>query len=184
MQYRNSPEKYGAVSKAFHWLTSLTVIALLCVGLYMTNAGKSASLFSLYDLHKSFGICVLTATFLRVLWHVYSKKPALVDSMKPWEKLAANAGHLFLYVCLFGMPLSGWLMSSAYGRSVKVFGFGPLPDLVAKDESGLAPKLSGVHEYLAWALIAMILLHAGAALKHHFIDKDVTLKRMLPFGKG
>jgi len=182
MQYRNSPDCYGAVSKTFHWLTSITVIALLCVGIYMTRADKNAALINIYGLHKSFGICVLTVTFLRILWHVFSKKPALVSTMKPWEKLAAKAGHLFLYFCLFGMPLSGWTMSSAYGRPVSVFGFGPLPDLVAKDEK-LAPQLSAVHEYLAYALIGMIALHLGAALKHHFIDRDPTLKRMLPFGK-
>jgi len=182
MQYRNSSDRYGTVSKTFHWLTSITVIVLICVGLYMTRAEKTTALFSLYGLHKSFGICVLTVTFLRVLWHVYSKKPALVDTMKPWEKLAAKAGHWFLYLCLFGMPLSGWTMSSAYGRPVSVFGFGPLPDLVAKNEE-LAPRLAAVHEYLSYALIGMIVLHVGAALKHHFIDKDPTLKRMLPFGK-
>lgn len=182
MEFKNSPEKYGAVTKTLHWLTSITVIVLLCVGIYMTRAEKNAGLFAIYGLHKSFGICVLTVTFIRVLWHVYSKKPPLVASLKPWEKLAAHAGHFFLYICLFGMPLSGWTMSSAFGRPVSVFGFGPLPDLVGKNQE-LAEKLAAVHEYLGYSLIAMILLHVGAALKHHVLDKDPTLKRMLPFGK-
>lgn len=182
MQLKNSPDKYGAVSKAFHWLTSITVLCLLGIGLYMVRADKSASLFQIYGLHKSFGILVLTATFLRVLWHVYSKKPPLVGGMAPWERAAAHAGHFFLYICLFGMPLSGWTMSSAFGRSVKLFDTVPLPDLVGKNQE-LAEKLAALHEYLAYALIGMIALHVGAALKHHFISKDATLKRMLPFGK-
>ncbi len=182
MQLKNSPERFGAVTKALHWLTSITVIALLCVGIYMVRADKDAGLFKIYGLHKSFGICVLTATFLRVLWHVYSKKPPLVAGMVAWERFAAHAGHAFLYLCLFGMPLSGWAMSSAFGRPVSVFGLGPLPDLVTKNEN-TAETLGAIHEYLAYALIAMIVLHAAAALKHHFVTKDATLKRMLPFGK-
>ncbi|MDF3023734.1 MAG: Cytochrome [Alphaproteobacteria bacterium] len=182
MQLKNSPEKYGAVSKTFHWLTSITVLCLLGVGLYMVRADKNAALIPIYGLHKSFGILVLTATFFRVLWHVYSKKPPLVRGMALWERVAAHAGHFFLYICLFGMPLSGWIMSSAFGRTVTVFGVLPLPNLVEKND-GLAENLSALHEYLAYALIGMIAVHIGAALKHHFISKDATLKRMLPFGR-
>lgn len=182
MQLKNSPEKFGAVTKAFHWLTSITVIALIAVGLYMTNAGKTAAAFRLYGLHKSFGILVLSVTILRVLWHVYSKKPPLVTGMKRWEQFAAHAGHVFLYICLFGMPLSGWAMSSAFGRTVEFFWLFKLPDLVKPDQE-LAVNLAALHEYLAYMLIAMILLHVGAALKHHFISRDATLRRMLPFVK-
>lgn len=180
MKLGNTPDRYGAVSKAFHWLSALLVIGLLCVGLYMTNAEKSAALFPLYGLHKSFGIVVLAVTFLRVLWHLASKKPALVDDMKKWEKAAAKGAHHFLYLCMFAMPLSGWLMSSAKGRTVKLFDTVTLPDLVGKNAE-LGDKLADFHELCAWVLIGVIILHATAALKHHFIEKDVTLKRMLPF---
>lgn len=176
---KNTPGNYGAVSKVFHWLSALLVIALLCIGLYMTNAEKSAQLIRIYDLHKSTGITVLALTALRVLWHFGSKRPPLA-AMPQWERLAAKASHFFLYFALFAMPLSGWLMSSAHGRAVKVFGMGPLPDLVGEDHAK-AEFFEDVHEYLAWLLIAAILLHAAAALEHHFIDKDATLKRMLPF---
>jgi cytochrome b561 len=182
MQLKNSPDKYGAITKTFHWLTSITIICLLGVGLYMVRAEKGPALFQIYGLHKSFGILVLTATFLRVLWHVYSKKPPLVGGMAAWERAAAHAGHIFLYICMLGMPISGWLMSSAFGRSVKPFDLFQLHDLVQPNPE-LAESLSEIHEYLAYALIGMILLHAAAALKHHFISKDATLKRMLPFGK-
>lgn len=182
MQLRNSPEKFGGVTKTFHWLTALTVIGLLCVGLYMTRAEKSAAIFPLYSLHKSFGILVLAATALRVLWHFYSRKPGLVPGMAAWEKAAAHAGHFFLYICLFGMPLTGWLMSSSKGRQVKLFDAVPLPDLISKNHE-LGETLESIHGYLAYALIAMIVLHAAAALKHHFISHDATLRRMLPFAR-
>lgn len=180
MPFRNSPDNYGAVTKAFHWLSALLVIGVLCAGLYMTNAEKSSGLIAIYGLHKSFGIVVLSVTLLRVLWHFVSKKPAPVDSMKKWEKTAAKAAHCFLYFAMLAMPMSGWLMSSAKGRSVKVFDAVTLPDLVEKNER-LGELFEECHEYLAWGLIAAIVLHAAAALKHHFIEKDVTLRRMLPF---
>lgn len=182
MKLGNTPDRYGAVSKAFHWLSALLVIGLICVGLYMTNAEKTPAVFPLYGLHKSFGIVVLALTLLRVLWHFASKKPALAESMKKWEKMAAKAAHCFLYFAMFAMPLSGWMMSSAKGRSVKLFDKVPLPDLVEENVE-LGDRLAAFHEYLAWALIAAIFLHAVAALKHHFVEKDVTLKRMLPFYK-
>ena len=182
MQLKNSPEKYGAVTKILHWLTSITIICLLGVGLYMVRAEKGPALFQIYALHKSFGILVLTATFFRVLWHVYSKKPPLVGGMAAWERAAAHAGHFFLYICMLGMPLSGWAMSSAFGRTVKPFDLFALPDFVQPNPE-LAERLEALHGYLAYALIGMIALHAAAALKHHFISKDSTLKRMLPFGK-
>ena len=180
MKIGNTPDRYSALSKAIHWISALLVIGLICIGLYMTNAEKTPAIFPLYGLHKSFGIVVLALTLLRVLWHLASKKPALVDGMKKWEKTAAKAAHHFLYLALFAMPLSGWLMSSAKGRTVKLFDTVTLPDLVGKSEQ-LGDFFEECHEYLAWALIAAIVLHAAAALKHHFVEKDVTLKRMLPF---
>ncbi|HYD17089.1 MAG TPA: cytochrome b [Patescibacteria group bacterium] len=181
MQVKNTPEKFGVVTKGFHWLTALLVVTLLCVGLYMVRAEKNASLIQLYGLHKSFGVTVLTLTFFRMLWHVYTRKPAIVTGLPKWEQWAAHTGHFFLYICLFGMPLSGWLMSSAFGRTVSFFGLFSLPDLIGQDQARGA-QLAALHEYLAYALIGMIAIHVGAALRHHFFIKDATLKRMLPFG--
>jgi cytochrome b561 len=179
MQFKNTPERYGAISKSFHWLMAFTIIFMLCLGFYMGGAEELTDKIKLYGLHKSIGVAILILVTLRVLWHLYSKRPPLVDGMKPREKLAAHAGHIFLYLAMFGMPMSGWLLSSAAGRSVSFFGLFTLPDLIAPDDA-LRDIFGAMHYFLAFGLIAMIIGHVGAALKHHFISKDATLKRMLP----
>jgi len=183
MQWRNSDTQFGTVTKTFHWVMALLVIGLLCVGLWMGTipASELALKIKVYGLHKSIGISVLLLVFARIFWHLYAKKPSFVAGMKPWEKLAASAAHIFLYIAMLVMPLSGWTMSSAKGRSVEFFNLFKLPDLVAKNEA-LGKNLATLHWALAWALIAAITVHVLAALKHHFINKDITLKRMLPFG--
>ena len=178
MPFRNTPEQYGAVTKSFHWLMAVMVLTMLAVGLYMTGA-PLAQKFTLYNLHKSTGICVLALVLLRILWHIFTGRPKLVKSLKPVEKAAAHVAHVLLYYFMFAMPMSGWAMSSAYGRSVEVFGLFTLPDFTAPDPE-TAKGLAQIHGTLAWCLIATIVLHVCGALKHHLIDKDTTLRRMLP----
>jgi cytochrome b561 len=98
--------------------------------------------------------------------------------MKPLERFAAHAGHLLLYVLMFAIPLSGWLMSSAKGFQTVWFGVLPIPDLLARDKA-LGDLLQTLHLGLNWLLIAVLLGHIGAALKHHFLDRDDVLNRML-----
>ena len=113
MQFKNTPFAYGAVTKAFHWIMALTIIAMLVVGFFMGGVEDLTTKLTLYGLHKSVGVTVLTLAVLRILWHIWSKKPPYVESLKPWEKAAAHFLHLCLYGAMIGMPLSGWLMSSA-----------------------------------------------------------------------
>lgn len=176
---KNTPDAYGLITKSLHWLIGALILFLIGLGLYMTSLEPTAAIFPLYARHKSFGVVVLVLALIRIGWHLYSKRPALAGTFKPWEKKAAEAGHFFLYVAMLGMPLSGWLMSSAAGRSVSVFGLFTLPDLVTKDEA-LKDIFKETHEVLAYALIATICVHVLAALKHHFINKDGVLRRMLP----
>lgn len=179
MLFRNTPDSYGAATKTFHWLTALIVIALLGVGLYMGGMEAGASKIKVYNLHKSFGICVLALAVLRIFWHVASKKPDFVGSLTVWEKRAARAVHLLLYFLIIAMPLTGWLMSSAYGRSVGVFGLFTLPDLMEQNQE-LGKSLRELHGIFGWALMFVAGAHFLAALKHHFVNKDATLRRMLP----
>ena len=180
MGWRNTPQRFGTLTKTLHWVMALLVICLLGVGLWMGGLENNPTKFQIYALHKSFGICVLALVFTRILWHIYSRKPGFVDGMKPWEKLAAHAAHIFLYIAMIGMPLSGWLMTSAKGYTVTVFFTFDLPKLIGENEK-LGGLLAQIHLFLGYALIAAIAVHIGAALKHHFINKDTTLKRMLPF---
>jgi cytochrome b561 len=177
---RNSPARYGSVSKTFHWVMAALVVFMLCLGLYMDGVAALAEKLRLYNLHKSLGATVLFLALCRLAWHLYSAKPPLLASLKPLEKTAARTVHALMYVFMIGMPLSGWLMSSAAGRAVGVFGFFTLPDLVGQDEA-LAGLMRSIHGIAAYGFMAAICLHVAGAVKHHFIDRDATLRRMLPF---
>lgn len=179
MKFKNTAESYGVLSKSFHWVMALLVVGMLCLGLLMDDISPITTKIQAYNLHKSFGLLVLTLGLCRIAWHVYSRRPKMVAGMKKIEMLAAHTVHYFLYIAIIGMPLSGWMFSSAVGRSVEFFKLFTLPDLVEKNQA-LADTLSTVHEFLGYTLIGAIAAHAAAALKHHFINKDATLKRMLP----
>ncbi len=179
MIWRNTTTRYGAVAQGFHWLVALLVIALLAVGLYMTRLEPSPDMFKIYALHKSVGITVLTLAVLRLVWKLSNPHPQALPTHQQWEKFMARLVHVFLYFAIIGMPLSGWIMSSAKGFPVSVFGWFTLPDLVgtSKDIGKLANQF---HELTAYALIAAIVLHFAGAMKHHIIDRDGTLRRMVP----
>lgn len=181
MIWRNTTEKYGAVAISFHWVIAILVIAMLAVGLIMTEMDPSPQMFKIYALHKSVGILVLTLAVLRVIWRLSNPHPSSLPTHKAWEKFLAKLVHVLLYAALFIMPLSGWIMSSAKGFPVNLFGIEglTLPDLVKPDKD--TAELAGeIHEVAAYSLIAAIALHFGGAMKHHVIDRDGTLRRMLP----
>ena len=182
MIWKNTAERFGVVAKGFHWLIALAVICLIGVGLYMAELDPTPLKFKLSFWHKSFGITVLALVTARLFWRFINTRPAGLPTHKKWEKILAKIIHFLLYACLFAMPLSGWAMSSAKGFSVSVFGWFTLPNIVGEDKE-LGHLLRESHEYIAWVLIACIVLHFGGAMKHHFIDKDSTLRRMIPFGK-
>lgn len=181
MSMRNSNIQYGAVSKAIHWLMGLTIIGLLAVGLYMEGLDASPLKFQIYGLHKAIGIAVLAVFFVRVFWRFTNIVPDSLPSHRAWEKFLAHSVHVFLYVAMIGMPLSGWMMSSAAGYPVEFFGLFTLPHIVPESES-LGDLMREIHALLGCALMAALGLHIAGALKHHFIDKDNTLRRMIPDG--
>ena len=135
---------------------------------------------TLLSRHKSIGITILILVALRLLWRWANPTPGLPGTLKPWERTLAKVTHVLLYVLLFLVPLSGWLMSSARGFPVSWFGMFQLPDLVPKNKA-LYDALVATHGTLAWALGLTATLHLLAALKHHFVLKDDVLRRMLPF---
>lgn len=179
MPLKNSTAEYGSITKAFHWVTALLVIGLLALGLLMEDLKPLSLKLTAYNLHKSFGITVLTLVICRIIWHFFSRRPAPVATLKPWEKILSALMHYALYALLLAMPLTGWLMSSAAGRPVNVFGLFTLPDLIPPDQAA-AKIYHHRHELIGELIIIFGGLHIAAALKHHFIDKDTVLKRMLP----
>jgi cytochrome b561/polyisoprenoid-binding protein YceI len=176
MSLTNTDDEYGAVAKAFHWVTALIVFTLIPVGLYMGTMAYGPDRLQMVMMHKSFGFLALFLVIGRIIWRIVTPAPDALSTHAPWERTLAKAAHGFLYLALLGMPLSGWIMSSAGEYPVPFFGL-QMPNLVGKNES-LGHLAYEVHEYLAFGLIFAIALHVAGAFKHVFIDKDATLARM------
>jgi len=184
---RSSEQRYGDVAVIFHWLIAAFIIGLLIVGKFMTSLEENDPLrFVLTQTHKSFGITVLVLSVLRVIWRLTHRPPVEPASLPTWQKRAAGAVHLALYGLMFILPLTGWIMVSASPLNIDtvLFGVIPWPHLPGlgelPDRANIASSFHHYHEYAGTALIVILLLHIGAALKHHFFDKDTILSRMLP----
>lgn len=182
MRIENTQHHYGAVAALFHWIMAILVIALAGLGLYMVrlpDVGFNKEKITLILYHKQFGVLVLGLLALRLGWRLSNRIPRLVETLPDWQKIAARFVHLCFYALMIALPVTGWLMSSAAGIPVSVFELFTLPDLVPFDEF-LFKELIEVHKWLGYVLIAFIGVHIGAALRHHFMLKDDTLRRMLP----
>ncbi len=173
-------DRYTRTAITLHWLIVLLIFVAFPLGLYMHELPLSPFKLRLYNYHKWIGITVLMLAVIRLSWRITHRPPAMPDTMPRWEKLAAESVHYLLYALIFIIPFSGWLMSSAKGFHVVWLGVLPLPDLVDKNKE-LGDLLKEVHEILNFLMFGTVLAHIGAALKHHFIDRDDILMRMLPF---
>lgn len=179
MQFRNTKDRYGVVAKTFHWVIAIDFVCVMLAGVYLAELADKPTALHYFRYHKEFGMLVLFLAIPRLLWRLYSASPDYVASLKPWEKRLAGVIHAALYLCMLFMPLSGWMFSSAAGRPVDFFGL-TLPNILG--DKDLGKSLQEAHEVVGWALFGIIGLHVAGAIKHHFFDKDITLKRMLPFG--
>lgn len=175
-----SPTTYTLTAIRLHWLVFLLIFAAFSLGLYMADLPLSPDKLILYNYHKWMGITVLLLAVLRLLWRLTHRPPELPGAMAGWERFAAHAMHFLLYVMIFAVPLTGWLMSSAKGFQTVWFGVLPLPDLIGKDKE-LGKQLAALHEFVNYTMLALVVVHVAAALKHHFIVKDDILTRMIPF---
>lgn len=173
-------DHYTRTAVALHWIIALLIFANFPLGVYMHDLPLSPDKLRLFSWHKWIGVTAFVLAVLRVSWRSTHVPPPLPANMPSWEKLAAQAVHYLLYLLILAIPLSGWLMSSAKGVQTVWFGVLPLPDLVSKNKE-LGDALQKVHESLNFLMLGLLLAHVGGALKHHFIERDDTLIRMLPF---
>jgi cytochrome b561 len=178
MRIKNGIHHYGILSISLHWLMAILIIGMLGLALYMTGLPNSLFKLKLYGTHKEVGVCILMLVSLRLLWRLINIAPALPLNLHWLEKLGAHAIHYALYFAMFAMPLSGWLMSSSSGYPVSFFGLFTLPDLVSANQAH-KHFFEFLHQWIGYCLIAAIVAHVAAALKHHFINKDNLLRRML-----
>ena len=170
--------RYNRTAIALHWITAVLIVANLVLGLSMVQLAISPRKLHWYLWHKSIGLTVFLLTSLRLAWRALRPHPEPV-SMPAWQIRAAAASHATLYALLLVIPISGWLYSSATGVQVVYAGMIPLPNLLPKDKA-LGDLLRIVHIVLNSLLFAVVCLHVAAALKHHFVDRDAVLTRMLP----
>lgn len=176
---QTSPDQsYPGIIKLFHWVIAVTVISMLAFGFFLEDIPKTMQGLA-YMMHKSTGITIF---FLSLIWLVLihtTPKPALPDSVPVWQKIAARLVQYGLLILLLAMPLAGWIMSMAADKIPVFFGLFQAKLPFVSPDKALAKLMNTAHKTMAWVMIAFIGIHVLAALKHHFIDKDNILKRML-----
>jgi cytochrome b561 len=173
-------QRYTTTAIVFHWLIAVLLVGAFTLGLVMTDIpGFTPAKLRYYAWHKWAGVTILLLALLRLLWRLKNRPPALAASMPAWQRGAAHGLHHLLYVLMFAVPLSGYFYTLAAGIPVVYFGLFKLPVFIAKDPA-LATVLKGLHYWLVMSMAALVGLHVLAALKHAVVDRDGTLRRMLP----
>ncbi|KAA1176285.1 cytochrome b [Marinobacter salinexigens] len=179
MQLRNTASRYGLVVVVIHWLVALAVIGLFALGYWMVDLTYYSEWYKTGpDIHRSLGILLLAVMVFRVVWRVVNRSPEALAGHQRWEIVGAHLAHLFLYLLLFVAMISGYLISTADGSSISVFGWFEVPSVTGQIK-GMEDTAGVVHYWSTWALVVLAGIHAVGALKHHFVDRDETLKRMI-----
>ncbi len=184
MNIQNSRSEWGALSIAMHWVVAIVVFGLFGVGLYMVELDYYDSMYKTAPfVHKSIGVLLFLVVIFRLFWRFISPPPNGLETHQAWEKKLAYWVHIALYVLLLVLMISGYLISTADGRAVSVFGWFDVPSVISgiDNQEDIAGE---IHEILAYVLISMVAIHAVGALKHHFLDKDHTILRMLGMSKS
>ncbi|WP_296650068.1 cytochrome b [Rhodoferax sp.] len=175
--------RYSAPAIALHWLLAGGIIGLFALGIYMHELPFSPWRLKLYNWHKWAGMAVLLLSAVRLFWRLTHRPPALpatmIGAMPVWQAQAYHATHHLMYLLFFAVPLLGWTYSSAAGFPIVWLGLLPLPDLLSADKA-LAELIRPWHQWTAFALMGLVALHVAAALKHHWVDRDGLMQRILP----
>lgn len=176
---KNTQHSYGLLSISLHWLSAVLVIGLFALGYWMVDLSYYDSWYQTApDLHKSIGILLFALMVIRIISKISQIQPTPLSSYSKFEKITGHLVHQLLYVLIFLIICSGYLISTADGRGIDVFSLFTVPS-IGELFTDQADTAGFIHEYAAYTLIAIVVLHMLAAFKHHFVDKDNTLKRML-----
>jgi len=191
-------QRYSKIAVLLHWLIAIAIFSMFAFGWYMDELPKEAPkqiAFDLFDwgiytwqlaeeasprtfyfnLHKSMGVTLFVLILLRLIWRLKNKPPAMLVSYKVWERKLATGTHHLLYLLMVAIPVSGIIMATYSKYGVKWFGLDLIPGL---DDKNLRDIFKEVHEIVGLVLLLLLVLHIAGALKHKFIDKDSTMKRM------
>lgn len=176
---RNTIESYGLISILLHWLVALTVFGLVALGLWMVELNYYSPWYKLAPYwHKSIGLSLTAVLVARLLWRLTNPHPRTLPSHRRWEVRLAHAVHALIYFMLFTILASGYLISTAKGEGISLFGWFEVPAIISGIK-GQADIAGTVHYWAAISMLALVALHALGAFKHHLIDRDITLVRML-----
>jgi len=176
------PTRYTTTAVVLHWLIFALIACGFPLAVYMVDLPLSPQKLTYFSWHKWLGVTVFLLAIARLAWRLTHPTPALPATMPLWQRRAAAVNLVALYVLILVIPLTGWLYSSATGVPTVYLGLVQLPDLFARDKA-LAEQLKLVHVTLNYTMLALVIIHAAAGLKHHFVDRDDVLTRILPVFK-
>jgi cytochrome b561 len=176
---RSTADRYGTVARSLHWSIALLMVALFALGWYMTEINYYNPWYTrAFDWHKGVGMLMLGLALARLIWSRLDRGPALPEGMNALERAAARSAHFLLYAMTLLIPISGYFISTADGSGIDVFGWFEVPALLPAS-NGREELAGTLHYYLAFGTAYLVGLHALAALKHQFLNRDGTLSRML-----
>jgi cytochrome b561 len=178
-QIRNSATQYGVVAITLHWVVAAVIIGLFALGYWMVGLDYYHEWYKeAPDIHRSIGILLFITMTVRVLWRMINPRPAPLSTHQRFEIIAAHGAHILLYLLIFTAMVSGYLISTADGSSISVFDWFEVPSVTGRIK-GMEDTAGLVHYWVTWSIVGLASVHAAAALKHHWFDKDDTLRRML-----
>ena len=174
-----SATEYSAITRILHWTVALLIIGLIWLGWWMVDLSYYDRWYNRsLELHKSLGMVVLAIAAAKIAWVVYEGKPAFPDTIELWERYAATAVHHLFYLLMLLIPVTGYVISTSAGDGISIFGLLQVPAVLPVSET-LRDVAIELHFWLSYATAALVAVHAVAALKHQFVDRDGTLRRML-----
>lgn len=179
MPLRSTTDGWGLLARGFHWVVAALILVQAAVGLYMVGMSLSPDKLRVYALHKSIGLTVLALVLLRLAWRLPDRRPDDPAGTPAWQHGLARAAHAVLYLLILAIPLSGWWFNSASNAPLSWFGLVRIPSLTGGLDLVWKPRALLLHQGLFWILVAILVLHVGAALWHHYRRRDDVLRRML-----
>ena len=175
----NSATRWGWGANALHWIGAAIILLLLGHGWWMTHMAPRPDRLAHYAGHSALGYDLLVLITLRLLWRWLNPVPALPADLKAWERVSARTGHILLYVLMFAVSLTGWMVATTFRvpMTKDVFGI-EIPPIITTVDRPVRQWIEGSHKVLAYLLAAIVLIHIAGALRHHVLKRNDILRRM------